>query len=77
MNRYSVDEFIESTRQKDRNQGLFELETERLLELNLNGMMWTKMGSMVSYRGQVKFTREGILEPVSYTHLTLPTIYSV
>ena len=36
MNRYSVDEFIESTRQKDRNQGLFELETERLLELNLN-----------------------------------------
>ena len=62
MNRYSVDEFIESTRQKDRKQGLFELETERLLELNLNGMIWTKMGSMVSYRGQVKFTREGIME---------------
>ncbi len=33
-----------------------------MLELNLNGMMWTKMGSMVSYRGNVKFTREGIME---------------
>jgi uncharacterized protein (AIM24 family) len=62
MNRYSINEFIEQTRQKDRNQGLFELETERLLELNLDGMIWTKMGSMVSYRGEVKFTREGILE---------------
>lgn len=33
-----------------------------MLEINLNGMMWTKMGSMVSYRGTVKFTREGIME---------------
>ncbi len=62
MNRYSINEFIESTRQKDRGQGLFELESERILELNLNGMCWTKMGSMISYRGNVKFTREGILE---------------
>jgi uncharacterized protein (AIM24 family) len=62
MNRYSINEFIEKTRQKDQNQGLFEQETERLLELNLDGMIWTKMGSMVSYRGEVKFTREGILE---------------
>ena len=33
-----------------------------MLEVNLNGRIWTKMGSMVSYRGQVKFTREGVLE---------------
>ena len=62
MNRYSINEFIEQTRQKDHGQGLFEMETERFLELNLDGMIWTKMGSMVSYRGDVKFTREGILE---------------
>ena len=60
--RYSIEEFVEQTRQKDRGQGLFELETERMLELNLNGTVWTKMGSMVSYRGNVKFTREGIME---------------
>ncbi len=60
--RYSIQEFVEQTRQKDLGQGLFELETERILELNLNGTVWTKMGSMVSYRGNVKFTREGIME---------------
>jgi uncharacterized protein (AIM24 family) len=62
MSRYSVEEFVNHTRQKDLGQGLFELETERLLELNLNGTVWTKMGSMVSYRGDVRFTREGIME---------------
>ena len=62
MNRYSIEEFVAETRQKDHGQGIFELETERMLELNLNGELWTKMGSMISYRGNVKFTREGILE---------------
>lgn len=62
QNRYSMTEFIEQTRQKDHGQGTFELETERILELNLNGEIWTKMGSMISYRGNVKFTREKILE---------------
>ncbi|MEZ6094814.1 MAG: AIM24 family protein [Pirellulaceae bacterium] len=62
MSRYSITEFVEKTRQKDRGQGVFEFETERILELNLNGSIWTKMGSMISYRGNVKFVREGILE---------------
>jgi len=62
MGRYSIEEFIAQTRQQDHGQGTFELETERILELNLDGMVWTKMGSMISYRGQVKFTREKILE---------------
>ncbi len=62
MNRYSIEEFVTQTQQQDRGQGVFELETERILELNLDGSMWTKMGSMISYRGDVKFTREGVLE---------------
>jgi uncharacterized protein (AIM24 family) len=62
MQKYSIEEFVNSTQQKDRGQGKFELETERILELNLNGSVWTKMGSMISYRGTVKFTREKILE---------------
>lgn len=33
-----------------------------LLEVNLNGRIWTKMGSMVGYRGHIKFTREGMLD---------------
>jgi uncharacterized protein (AIM24 family) len=62
MGRYSLSEFVSKSAQQDRGQGLFELETERLLEVNLNGMVWTKTGSMVAYLGQIKFEREGILE---------------
>jgi uncharacterized protein (AIM24 family) len=60
--RYSVDEFIQQTAQQDKGQGLFELERPRMLEVNLNGMIWTKTGSMVAYRGAIKFEREGMME---------------
>jgi uncharacterized protein (AIM24 family) len=62
MNRYSIEEFINQTMQQDKGEGLFELETPRMLEVNLNGQIWAKMGSMISYRGNIKFDREGILE---------------
>lgn len=60
--RYSIAEFVNQTRDRDLQQGLFELESERLLDINLNGEVWIKMGAMVAYTGQVKFEREGILE---------------
>jgi uncharacterized protein (AIM24 family) len=62
MVKYTLDEFVRHSTQKDRDQGLFELETERVLEVNLNGMIWTKTGSMVAYLGQIRFEREGIFE---------------
>lgn len=62
MSRYSISSFIEATRNKDKGEGTFELETDRMLEVNLDGSVWTKMGSMVSYLGNIRFTREGILE---------------
>ena len=61
-NRYSIDDFVKRTGQQDLGQGLFELERERMLEVNLNGKVWTKMGSMIAYDGNIKFTREGMLE---------------
>jgi uncharacterized protein (AIM24 family) len=60
--RYSIAEFVEQTGQKDKGQGTFELERERMLEVNLDGMIWTKTGSMVAYRGSIGFEREGVLE---------------
>lgn len=62
MNRYSIDEFIKTTEQKDKGEGFFELETPRMLEVNLNGRVWTKAGAMITYNGEIKFEREGILE---------------
>ncbi len=60
--RYSLREFVDETGQKDHGQGFFELESPYMLEVNLNGMVWTKMGSMIAYVGNIKFVREGILE---------------
>ncbi len=62
MARYSLDEFVQATQQQDRGQGLFELESSRMLEVNLDGMIWIKTGAMVAYLGNIKFEREGILE---------------
>src|SRR5690606_20092328 len=62
MSKYSISEFIKNTEQVDKGEGLFELETPRMLEVNLNGMIWAKAGSMVAYNGRIKFEREGILE---------------
>lgn len=62
MARYGLNEFVTKTAQQDKNEGLFELERDRLLEVNLNGMIWIKTGAMVAYRGEIKFEREGILD---------------
>jgi uncharacterized protein (AIM24 family) len=62
MSRYSIEEFVNNTKQQDKGEGLFEIETPRMLEINLNGQVWSKAGAMVSYRGNIKFDREGIFE---------------
>lgn len=62
MSKYSLTEFVNQTQQQDKGEGMFELETPRMLEINLNGQVWTKMGSMISYRGDIKFAREKMLE---------------
>ncbi|MBL8853782.1 MAG: AIM24 family protein [Planctomycetaceae bacterium] len=61
-NRYTLSTFLEKSADRDLNQGLFELESDRMLDINLNGSVWIKMGAMVAYTGDVKFEREGILE---------------
>ena len=44
MEKYQIDQFVEKTKQQDKGQGLFELETERILEINLgtsrSGQKW-------------------------------------
>ncbi|WP_282020696.1 AIM24 family protein [Planomicrobium okeanokoites] len=62
MSNYTIKDFIEKTRQDERENDYFELETERILEVNLDGMVWAKTGSMISYTGQIKFAREGVME---------------
>jgi uncharacterized protein (AIM24 family) len=58
----SVREFVQATAQNERATAIFDLENSYVLEVNLNGRVWAKVGAMVAYTGQVKFTREGIME---------------
>jgi uncharacterized protein (AIM24 family) len=62
MTNYSLDSFVKATAQDSAANQLFELENPYMLEVNLNGRVWAKVGAMVAYTGQVKFTREGVLE---------------
>jgi uncharacterized protein (AIM24 family) len=59
---YSIADFVERTAQDSAANNPFELENDYLLEINLNGRAWAKAGAMIAYTGQVKFTREGMLE---------------
>ena len=62
MGKYSLNEFVQKTQQDQLENDFFELETERVLEVNLNGEVWAKMGSMISYVGSIKFERERVME---------------
>jgi uncharacterized protein (AIM24 family) len=58
----TVQEFLHATDQRDASADMFELESAYMLEVKLNARVWAKAGSMVAYRGAVKFRREGLLE---------------
>ena len=62
MSNYSIEEFIKQTKQDERENDFFELETPRILEVNLKDLVWAKTGSMISYSGKIKFERERMLE---------------
>lgn len=62
MSNYTLHEFVQSHAQDDQARRPFELENAYMLEVNLNGRVWTKLGSMVAYTGNVHFEREGMLE---------------
>ncbi len=62
MSKFSLNDFVNKTQQDDNVNDYFELETERVLEVNLDGEVWSKMGAMISYIGDIKFERERVME---------------
>ncbi|HEY5609560.1 MAG TPA: AIM24 family protein, partial [Thermoanaerobaculia bacterium] len=59
---HTLSDFLTKTSQKDAAGETFQLETTRMLEINVAGQIWTKLGSMVAYRGDLKFERERAFE---------------
>lgn len=62
MSVQTIRDFLAANADKQQQTGAFELESNRFLQANLNGDLWIKMGSMVAYRGNIRFEREGVLE---------------
>ena len=60
MPRHTLREFVQTTGQKDLNQGLFGPESDRLLEIKVDRQVWNKRGTMVACTGDVKFRQDGI-----------------
>ena len=58
----ALDAFRSQSLEQDRGGGPFELESERMLDINLAGEVWIKTGTMVAYTGSIGFVRERILE---------------
>jgi uncharacterized protein (AIM24 family) len=62
MSRHSLQDFVNQHLDQDQNTGVFELEDKATLQINLAGLVYAKAGSMIAYRGNVKFSRKGALE---------------
>lgn len=62
MSKFSIEAFVNETKENPHERDYFELEKPELLEINLNNQaVWTKAGSMVGYVGNVNFERQGML----------------
>lgn len=59
---HSIQDFVAQTAEKDNPGEVFELESTRMLEVHVTNRTWSKLGSMIAYRGNLKFVREGMLE---------------
>lgn len=58
MSIYSLSNFLQKYAQKPDVVEAFQLESDQMLKIDLNGDVWIKTGSMVAYKGVIKFTRE-------------------
>jgi uncharacterized protein (AIM24 family) len=59
---HTIDQFLAATGEKDNPGDVFELESTSMLEVHVSGRVWSKLGAMVAYRGNLKFVREGAFE---------------
>lgn len=62
MNAHTIKDFIATHADQERNAGVFEIENRSTLQINLSGMVYAKAGSMIAYRGNVKFSRKSAFE---------------
>jgi uncharacterized protein (AIM24 family) len=58
MPEQSLNEFVQSTTEQEGTADAFAKETSEMLEVNLQGRAWARVGAMIAYTGDVSFERE-------------------
>ena len=58
MPEQSINEFVASTTEQEGTADAFAKETSEMLEVNLRGRAWARVGAMIAYTGRVNFERE-------------------
>ena len=61
MPEQSINDFVASTAEQKGTSEAFAKETSEMLEVNLGGRAWARVGSMIAYTGKVNFERESSL----------------
>ncbi|MFB9992416.1 AIM24 family protein [Deinococcus oregonensis] len=59
---YNLRDFLVQTAERDNPGEVFELESSKMLEVRVDGRIWSKLGAMIAYKGNLNFKREGTLE---------------
>jgi uncharacterized protein (AIM24 family) len=59
---YNLRDFLVQTAERDNPGDVFELESSKMLEARVDGRIWSKLGAMIAYKGNLNFKREGTLE---------------
>lgn len=54
---YSLERFIEETREKTTIAGTFAKQSERMLRIEVDDSVWLRPGAAVAYRGEIAFER--------------------
>lgn len=60
----TLSEFLQHSAERDQPGEVFELESSKMLEVKVNGRIWSKLGAMVAYKGQLTFKRSSTLGDV-------------
>lgn len=58
----TLQEFLEHSSERDASTEALSLESPHLLDARIDGLLWAKVGAMIARKGDLKFTRQGMLE---------------
>lgn len=59
---YSKEKFIVESLEPERGKDKFDIFEKRMVRIEVDGFVWIKRGTVVAYRGDLKFRRERVLQ---------------